>query len=63
MQAKVIQVIETFDNRGRGTNEDPVRNVKQFWSFDGELLMEDDSWFFMRKMNRLEKEMKGENEN
>lgn len=40
--AKVIQVIETISIRGRGTEDDPVRAVKQFWSFEGELLAEND---------------------
>ena len=40
--AQVIQVIETELLRGEGTNEDMCRIVKQYWSFDGELLAEND---------------------
>jgi nuclear transport factor 2 (NTF2) superfamily protein len=42
--AKVIQVIETQSLRGRGTEEDPCRLVKQYWDFDGEKLAERDSF-------------------
>lgn len=40
--AQVIQAIETESLRGEGTNEDMCRIVKQYWSFDGELLAEND---------------------
>ena len=40
--AKVIQVIEKISLRGIGTDTDPVRAVKQFWNFEGELLAESD---------------------
>jgi len=40
--ARVMHVIETFDRRGRGTQDDPVRMVRQFWSLEGDLLMEHD---------------------
>lgn len=40
--ARVIQVIETVSVRGKGTEEDMCRPVKQYWSFDGELLAEND---------------------
>ena len=40
--AKVIQVIETAALRGSGADDDPVRVVKQFWSFAGELIAEVD---------------------
>lgn len=40
--ARVIQVIETtLERRGDG-KDDPIRIVTQYWSFDGELLAEDD---------------------
>jgi hypothetical protein len=43
--AKLIQVIETYERRGLGKEEDPVRTIKQFYSTDGELLMEEkDEW-------------------
>jgi len=41
-RAKVIQVIETVSLKGSGTDNDPIRAVKQFWSFDGTLLAESD---------------------
>ena len=40
--AKLIQVIETYEKRGKGTKEDICRNVKQIWSTEGDLLMEYD---------------------
>jgi hypothetical protein len=42
MVARVIQVIETVSNRGKGIVGDPVRNIKQYWTFDGDLLAEYD---------------------
>jgi hypothetical protein len=42
MSARVIQVIEVVQNRGTGVLGDPVRYIKQYWSFDGELLAEND---------------------
>ena len=40
--AKVIQVIETKSVRGKGTEEDVVREVVQYWDFDGNMLAESD---------------------
>lgn len=40
--SRVIQVIETVSVRGKGTEEDTCRPVKQYWSLDGELLAEND---------------------
>lgn len=41
--ARMISVIETdLVLRGAGTQESPLRKVKQFWSLDGELLAEVD---------------------
>lgn len=43
---RVIQVIETtLLRRGRGTPEDPLRIITQYWSLDGELLWEKDPQF------------------
>ena len=42
VMARVIQVIETVKKRGKGTREDVVRNVVQYWSLEGELLAEND---------------------
>lgn len=36
--AKVIQVIVTEALEGNGTEEDPCRLQKRYWSLDGELL-------------------------
>lgn len=38
--ARVVQVIETISLKGAGTEADPVRYIKQYWTFDGELLAE-----------------------
>lgn len=40
--AKVIQVIETKSKRGLGTEKDPVREVIQYWDFEGNFLAEMD---------------------
>ena len=40
--ARVIQVIETKSNRGKGTLDDLSRQVVQYWSVEGELLAEKD---------------------
>lgn len=40
--AKVIQVIEVDERRGRGVEGEPFRIVTQYWSLDGELLAEND---------------------
>lgn len=37
-RAKVIQVIVTEAIEGRGTEDDPVRTIYQYWDFDGTLL-------------------------
>jgi hypothetical protein len=36
--ARVIQVIETKAITGSGAIEDPVREITQYWDFDGNLL-------------------------
>ena len=38
--ARVIQVIETKSNRGKGTLDDLSRQVVQYWSLEGQLLKE-----------------------
>ena len=40
---KIIEVIETYEKRGRGIDEDPVRRVYQLWTKEGVLIFEDDS--------------------
>ena len=39
---KVIEVIETKALKGKGTEENPVRYVYQYWDFGGNLLAERD---------------------
>lgn len=39
---KVVRVIEVRSLRGGGSEEDPVREVVQYWSFDGVMLAEKD---------------------
>ena len=41
-EAKVIQVIRTIVTRGAGTEEDPARFGRQYWSLKGDLLAEFD---------------------
>lgn len=43
MTARLIQVIETdLLLRGKGTEDDPMRRITQYYSTDGELLAEHD---------------------
>ncbi len=45
MSARVIRVIETTNaTRGKGTPDSPIRTLRQYYSEDGELLAEVDSW-------------------
>jgi hypothetical protein len=42
---KVIQLIETTLTRaGEGKEGDPIRTIKQYWTLDGELVAEYDTW-------------------
>jgi hypothetical protein len=41
--ARVVQVIETKSERGLGTKKDPVREVIQYWDFEGNFLAEMDT--------------------
>ena len=36
--AKVISVIETITFIGKGTADDPIRELKQYWNMDGKQL-------------------------
>lgn len=38
MSAKLRQVIEVLRTKGRGTQEDPMRTVIEYWSTEGLLL-------------------------
>ena len=37
-------IITELELRGKGITGDPVRRIKQCWSFDGRLLFEKDQW-------------------
>jgi hypothetical protein len=41
--AKLIEVIETVSLRGNGSKSEPIREVTQYWSKDGQLLAEKDT--------------------
>lgn len=41
--ARVIRVIETRATRGLGTEKDPVREITQYWDFEGNFLAEMDA--------------------
>lgn len=40
--ARLLVVIEVDVKRGKGTDDDPVRIARQYWSPEGELLAEVD---------------------
>lgn len=40
--ARVIPVIQTVSRAGSGSDKDPNRFIKKFWSLDGELLAVND---------------------
>jgi hypothetical protein len=43
--AKVVQLIHTsLLRRGAGVANDPVRIIDQWWTMDGELVVERDPW-------------------
>lgn len=42
-KAKIIKVIKTESIIGRGTKEDPVRLIYQYWDFKGNLLTKHDT--------------------
>ena len=41
-KAEVISVIKTVALKGAGTENDPCREVIQYWSLDGKLLADND---------------------
>jgi len=43
--AKLVTLIETTSKRGTGKEGDPYREVKEWWTFDGELVVEWDEWY------------------
>jgi hypothetical protein len=42
--ASVLRVIVTSEGRGDGTQANPYREVFKYWSFDGDLLAENDTF-------------------
>lgn len=38
--AKLVSVIQVIARKGDGTENDPYREVVQYWTLDGELLCE-----------------------
>lgn len=43
-QCEVVQVIKTIHARGKGVEDDPVREVTTFWTLEGERLALRDEW-------------------
>ena len=50
--ARVVQVIETKADRGYGTEQDPVREVTQYWDLDGNFLAEMDAELCMKEIHK-----------
>ena len=55
IMAKIIEVIETYERRGRGTEEDVIRTVYQLWSKDGKLIYEEPDIWAKSQFNEQEK--------
>lgn len=57
---KMISVIEVKTKRGLGIEEDPVREVTQYWDMDGNFLAEkdSDSQFLLDQVNWEAKRLK-----
>lgn len=43
-KAEVIKVIKTTSILGKGTKEDPVRYIYQYWDFEGNKIFEKDTF-------------------
>lgn len=41
-KAELVEIIHVIKKRGKGTSDDIVRLVDQYWSKDGKLLAEND---------------------
>jgi hypothetical protein len=54
---KIVEVIEVVTPRGRGVDEDPVRNVTQYYAKDGLFLAERDPADDIVEKQRIEKAM------
>lgn len=53
MAAKMVELIESTERRGNGTEADPVRMVTGWWTKSGELVVEDDKWLAEATGKRL----------
>lgn len=43
---KIAKVIEIKAKKGMGTEEDPVREITQYWDLEGNLLIEKDPYLY-----------------
>ena len=48
---RVVEVIESYNTRGRGTTDDPCRCIRQYHTCDGEFLAEEYDKWLNRKQN------------
>lgn len=55
--ARVIQVIEVDQTIGRGTDENPFRILRYYWSFDGDLLATSVDSFWIGKQEQERQEL------
>lgn len=51
-----IQLIESETTKGKGVENDPVRKLKQYWTTDGQLLIELDTYTGELRSELLRKE-------
>ena len=42
-KVEIVQMIKVTAARGTGIKEDPVRQIKQYWDLDGNLIAEKDN--------------------
>jgi|GEM_PF-1410746 len=58
--ARILTVIETTNStRGKGTDDDPVRVLTQYWTLDGTLLCEVDPILFANVPHHLPRKAGG----
>lgn len=50
--AKIVELIETEERRGRGVEGEPFRIVYQLWTKDGRLVLDYDQWSEARLIER-----------
>ena len=53
-KVELLEVIHTEAVRGKGTNENPVRVVHQYWDKEGNLLAEKDDYWIKKEPPRTE---------